>query len=414
MPHQLTKTEPPRILVVDDEEVHRKIVGNVAIRCGLNVVYAASVEAAIESISARSFDFITIDLSLGERDGIELLRLIGSTGTNPRVIVISGCEERILNATIRMARAVGICDAISLPKPLNLSLLREVLKSRSSGPASVSSTSPSAGAITADQVRTGLGLHQFRPAFQPKVRISDGALVGCEVLARWENPQFGAVSPKVFIPALEEAGLIQDLTLSLLDQSIRDAREFVRRDPNFVLAVNVSANLLSDLLLPEEIEAALQKYDVAPRSLMLEITESTAMSDVSRAIEILVRLRIKGVGVSIDDFGTGYSSLTALSRMPFSELKIDQSFVDRCTVDPDLWKIVRGTVALAHEFGMKVVAEGIEDWNTHQALRSIGCDIGQGFWFSRALDLDGFLAWWDDWKTRVVPRRHRAAVREFD
>ncbi len=389
-------------------KVHRKIVGNVAIQCGFDVVYAGSVEAAFECISARSFDFITVDLSLGERDGIELLRLIGRTKANPRVIVISGCEERILNATIRMARSVGICDAISLPKPLNLGLLREVLKSRGSGRGSVSS-SPSAVAIASDQIRTGLERHEFHPAFQPKVRISDGALVGCEALARWETPQFGAVSPDVFIPVLEEAGLIQELTRSLLDQSIRDAREFIRRDPDFALAVNVSANLLTDLSLPEEIEAALHKYDVAPRSLMLEITESTAMSDVSRAIDILVRLRIKGIGISIDDFGTGYSSLTALSRMPFSELKIDRSFVDRCTIDADLWKIVRGTVALAHEFDMKVVAEGVEDSNTHEALRSIGCDVGQGFWFSQALDYDNFLVWCENWKIRGPVRTKRTS-----
>jgi EAL domain-containing protein (putative c-di-GMP-specific phosphodiesterase class I) len=178
---------------------------------------------------------------------------------------------------------------------------------------------------------------------------------------------------------------------------VATAREFLKRDPNFVVAVNLSATLLSDPLIPEKVEQLLEELEAPAKSLMLEVTESTAMSDVSQAMDILLRLRIKGVGVSMDDFGIGYSSMAALARMPFCELKIDRSFVKNCLADSDMWKVVASSVEIAHQYGMKVVAEGIEDAETWQALEDIGCDIGQGFAFSPALPLKGFVNWYDDW-----------------
>ncbi len=163
------------------------------------------------------------------------------------------------------------------------------------------------------------------------------------------------------------------------------------------MAVNLSATLLADICLPDEIEKVLLKHELAPQSLMLEVTESVAISDVCRAVDVLLRFRIKGIGISMDDFGTGYSSLAALARLPFNELKIDKSLVIGCVNDPDLWRIVRGTVAMGHEFKMQVVAEGIEDLPTLQALARIGCDLGQGYHFSRPLPAAEFTSWYDRW-----------------
>jgi EAL domain-containing protein (putative c-di-GMP-specific phosphodiesterase class I) len=165
--------------------------------------------------------------------------------------------------------------------------------------------------------------------------------------------------------------------------------------------------LISDLSFPEQVEALLVENAVPSSALTLEITESVAMTDVARAMDVLLRLRLKGIGLSIDDFGTGYSSLSALARMPFSELKIDSSFVKHCLIDEDLWKIVRGSVALGHEFHLKVVAEGIEDEQTKNALADIGCDVGQGYYFSPALLKTEFLELcvrWPSHRTVALPQ----------
>ena len=382
------------LLVVDDDPVQANIIGNIAAQAGYCVRYASTLEAAAEAISAQSFAVVTVDLMLGERDGIELLRHISGFAVVPRVVIVSGCEARIVSSTVKMARSLGIRDAIGVSKPLNLDVLRNALTVSVGSGKAAPGISPMFGS---EHVRRALQKKEFYPAFQPKIQISTGRVVGCEALARWNSPDFGWIAPDAFIPALERSGEIKALTLMLLEQSVIATKEFRRCNPNFTVAVNLSATLLADISLPDEIEKVLVKHDLSPASLILEVTENVAMSDVRRAMDILLRLRIKGIGVSMDDFGTGYSSLAALARLPFNELKIDKSFVINCTDDPDLWKIVRGSVALGHEFRMRVVAEGVEDLPTLRALARIGCDLGQGYHFSQALPAMEFSSWYDRW-----------------
>lgn len=401
-----------RILVVDDDLVQGAVISSVCGRLGYKVVCVTSYQAAADQIVQGEFDFITIDLSLGDRDGIELLRLIAAEGRAPRVIVISGCDQRILNASVRMAHAAGIVDAVSLPKPIDLVSLREAL-----GLDKGTKTTPDiqtrqhARPIEEGELSHGIDNDEIYPVFQPKIELATGRVVGCEALARWGSPSLGVVGPDLFIPLAERSGLIKPITMRMLHESLRMARQFDEADPSFVVAVNLSATLLSDTSIPEEIERMLEGVGVSPRALTIEVTESTAMTDVARAMDVLLRLRIKGVGLSIDDFGTGYSSLAVLARMPFNELKIDRSFVRDCLVDADMWKVVSASVAIAHQYNMKVVAEGIEDADTWSALNGLGCDIGQGFKFSRGLTRDAFLAWYDRWSS--APSKVRAAPRQI-
>ncbi|NVN87825.1 MAG: EAL domain-containing response regulator [Rhodopseudomonas sp.] len=399
----LTDTTPAyRVLIVDDDLIQGVIICGVCTRIGYEARSVSSFQAAEQLIPTEPFDCITIDLSLGDRDGIGLLRLIAGLDPVPRVVVISGCESRILNATVRMARAAGIFDAISLPKPIDLVLLREVLTARcQDGHSRRRSNDRQRVDITAEHLQQALQRREIYPAFQPKIQLSTGRVVGCEALARWDSPDFGSVGPDVFIPLAEQGGCIKAMTWQMLRDSMEMARAYIGADSDFVVAVNLSATLLSDATIPEEIERLLNETGFPAKSLMVEVTETIAMADVFRAMDILLRLRIKGVGVSMDDFGTGYSSMSALARMPFCELKIDRSFVKDCLTDADMWKVVASSVAIAHEYNMKVVAEGIEDVDTWQALDAIGCDVGQGFEFSRALPLDAFAAWYDAWHLRL-------------
>lgn len=297
-----------------------------------------------------------------------------------------------MNSTRRVVEALGLSFTASLNKPLNLDQLRDALLLPAQGQACAKEPKFSS-VIPRERILQGFVQREFSVQFQPKVALTTGAVVGAEALARWKTPDLGVVSPADFIPAAEQCGLLAELTEHVLSSAVSQARQLVERHADFTIAVNVSGALMSDLTLPERIEAVLQRQDFPAHGLIVEITETTAMADVDRAMDILVRLRIKNIGAAIDDFGTGYSSLSALARLPFSELKIDQSFVRGCEGDEDLIKIIEASVGLARAFNMKVVAEAIETVQTLARVKQTGCDIGQGFLFAPSMDAQQLSRW---------------------
>lgn len=391
-----TEESRGRLLVVDDDLVQRTIIGKIGAKLGYDTVIASTFEVAAELLQREAFDIMTLDLSLGERDGVELLRLVADRKLHAMpIVIISGCEERILNSTKRVAEGLSLSLTCCLNKPLNIDSLRDALFLP--GYDHVDSKQGAAiPEISRERIVAGLARNEFHVEFQPKINLDSGKVIGAEALARWRSPELGDPSPAVFIPLVEKFGLMPDLTNHVLSCAIGSSRTLIRRHPGFTVAVNVSGSLMTDLMLPERIEGILRTEAVAPESLIVEVTESIAMSDVDRAMDILVRLRIKGVGAAIDDFGTGFSSLAALARLPFSELKIDQSFVNGCEADADMMKIVEASVALGKAFNMKVVAEGIDNPNTLASARHAGCDVGQGYLFAPALQADRL----DRWMTR--------------
>lgn len=402
MPDTTMDRTKQSVLIVDDDPIQGQLIGNVCKRAGCEAVFAPSYESAAAALTSRHFTHVTIDLALGERDGIELIRLLSALPHIPRVIVISGCDERILNAAVRLAHSAGACDAIAIPKPIELATLRKALAVPPCDcKANRSIDRSPAGVITVDDVRDGFARGEIFAMFQPKISLSNGRLVGCEALARWNSPSFGMVGPDRFIPLVEQAGLIKPLTLNMLREATELTRRLLPRFPDFAAAVNFSAVLLADPTIPEDVETILVESKVPGHAMMIEVTETTAMGDVAKAMDTLLRLRIKGFGISMDDFGTGYSSMSVLAQMPFCELKIDRTFIKGCLVDQDLWKVVTSAVAIARGYNMKVVAEGVEDLETLWALNSIGCHIGQGYVIAKALTRPEFLAWIDSWERRV-------------
>ena len=382
-----------RLLVVDDDLVQRTIIGKLGARLGYDTVMASTFEIASELLQTQTFDIMTLDLSLGEHDGIELLRLVADRNLNSMpIVIISGCEERILNSTKRVGQSLDLSLTCCLTKPLNLDDVRDALLLPSQYQMA-SADEAALPTIDRERILAALARNEFFGEFQPKIDLETDRVVGAEALVRWRMPEFGILSPSVFIPLIEQFGLMPELTNRILSSAIADGRKLIDQHPDFTIAVNVSGSLLTDLMLPERIESILREEGVAPESLIVEVTESVAMSDVDRAMDILVRLRIKGIGAAIDDFGTGFSSLAALAKLPFSELKIDQSFVRGCCTDEDMMKIVEGSIGLAKAFGMKVVAEGIDNPRTLAKVRQAGCNIGQGYLFAPSLRLEQVKRW---------------------
>jgi len=239
--------------------------------------------------------------------------------------------------------------------------------------------------------------------YQPKIELQSGELAGVEALVRWQHPDHGLLYPDAFISIAEgSVELIGRLTEFVLNTALRKAIEWRDQGDNLSFSFNLSATSLMDLKLPDNILQILRIHRFKPEMTILEITESVAMEDPSRTMDILTRFRLMNIRLSIDDFGTGYSSLVQLYRLPFNEMKIDKSFVMKSMVDKEAAAIVRITIELGHSFGLTVVAEGIEDQETYDWLKELGCEIGQGYFISKPIDARGFPVWMQQHKDQQI------------
>ena len=243
------------------------------------------------------------------------------------------------------------------------------------------------------QVRPGIENNEFIMYYQPKVRLSDGRVAGAEALIRWEHPSLGLVMPDEFIPLVEKTVLLRPLTHYVIESVLRQWREWADMGIRLPIAINISTRSLLDGDLPDQVEEQLRRWDVPPAFLRMELTESFLMGDSGRSTAVLDRLSNVGIGLSIDDFGTGYSSLSYLKRLPIEEIKIDRSFVMQMHVDANDFMIVRATVDLGRNLGLRVVAEGVEDLPTFDRLAEFGCDEAQGYYISRPVSAIEFTRW---------------------
>ncbi len=243
--------------------------------------------------------------------------------------------------------------------------------------------------------------------FQPKLDLVTNVVCGAEVLARWDHPSRGPIPPSDFIVVAEQSGLIRPLTDHVIDGTIRAIAALDGLGHHLTLAMNLSAHDLLDELLCDRIEHRLDRHGVAADRLTLEITEGTLLYDSPRTRANIDRLHSAGVHLSVDDFGTGYSSLSYLRKLPVAELKIDRSFVTNLVVDTQDETIVRSTIDLGHNLGLQVVAEGVETSDVAERLRSLGCDVAQGYGICRPVSFDHLLSWFST--TTHAVRRHDTA-----
>jgi EAL domain-containing protein (putative c-di-GMP-specific phosphodiesterase class I) len=252
------------------------------------------------------------------------------------------------------------------------------------------------------ELRNAIERNEFRLHVQPKLKLDTGEVVGLESLVRWVHPERGNVFPDEFIPFAEQTGFIRVLTRWVLDQSAALCRTLIEQGIHLKVSVNLSTRDLLDQDLPLKFMDILKRHQLEPSSFCLEITESAIMDDPVRAQQTLERLHNMGVDLSIDDFGTGYSSLAYLKRLPVNELKIDKSFVLNMENDIGDTKIVRSTIDLGHNMGLRVVAEGIESEAVWRLLAALGCDQGQGYFMSRPIPGDKLAEWIRNW---IPPQR---------
>ena len=243
------------------------------------------------------------------------------------------------------------------------------------------------------ELREAIQSNQLCLYYQPQINHRSQRVVGLEALVRWQHPQRGFLEPNSFIPLAEEAGLIGPLTHWVLRTALQQLADLRRQGYALTMAINLSARNLHDMALPANIRALLAESGIPPEQLTLEITESAVMANPSDGLSILTELDRMGVTLAIDDFGTGYSSLAYLKRLPVDELKIDKSFVMDMEANENDAVIVRSTIDLAHNLGLRVTAEGVENRDAWDTLSILGCDCSQGYFMGRPMPIDKLEDW---------------------
>ncbi|MFV2058221.1 MAG: putative bifunctional diguanylate cyclase/phosphodiesterase, partial [Thiohalomonadales bacterium] len=245
----------------------------------------------------------------------------------------------------------------------------------------------------ATELHRALVTDELSIVYQPKVDISKNTVVGVEALMRWLHPKEGFISPEIFIEVAEQSRLIKEITIWVLNKTLKDYKHLSKASPNIQLSINITAKDLTSETFPEIVAGLLAAWKIPANILILEITENALIADTEQVLSIMSRLSNIGVNLSIDDFGTGYSSLNYLRQLNVNELKIDKSFVMNMTEDENDRIIVRAVTSLAHDLNLKVTAEGVESKEILEELKSYKCDIAQGYYLSKPVYLEEIIEW---------------------
>jgi EAL domain-containing protein (putative c-di-GMP-specific phosphodiesterase class I)/ActR/RegA family two-component response regulator len=379
----------PKLLVVDDEVELAATVSDLAEEIGFSPSATSSPEE-FKRLYNHDYDVIVLDLLMPEVDGIELLRFLAEADCEASIVLMSGFDAHVLQAAAELAKAQGLRVVGSVKKPIRLEELESLLVSATS-PERID-LHPEPGGPTAEELETALEEGQLHVFYQPRISLKLGSAVGLEALARWRHPQHGFFSPSLFIPLAEQTGLIEPLTDTVLRKACLQCRPWLDEKLISEVAVNMSAQM-RDLELPESIISTLEEYGLTASQLVIEITETALMRELVKSLDVLTRLRMKGILLAIDDFGTGYSTMQQLQRYPFNEIKIDKSFVKNLTTDDESRAIVDTTIELGRRLKMRVVAEGVESVGALDYLRSQGCDMAQGYFIARPMPAAAVENW---------------------
>ena len=406
-----------RFLVVEDDPDQRYLLAKTLAGMGTaRVIEAPSGHEALAILDrgGQAVDIVVTDLQMPEMDGMELVRRIGERKLAVSVILVSGLDGVLLASAATMAQAYGVRVIGTIEKPATRAKFYSVLGHfRMPVPAAEAETDV-VFAPTAHDVLAGISAGQIEPFFQAVVEVQSGKVVGAEALARWRHPARGILGPEVFLPPLARAGYLDELSWIMLSMAAMEAGLWRRAGFHMTVSVNVSATSLADPGYADAVTQIVTGHGLDPSEMILELTETEAILNIATALENLTRLRIRGFGLAIDDYGVGYSSMQALSRMPFTEIKIDRSFVSAAATDPKYRLMVEHTIAVAHQLGLKTVAEGVETRAERELLASLGCDRIQGYLISKPVEGSGFLRGMLDRRSNPgpdVPRRQPDLMR---
>lgn len=384
------------ILVLEDDDFQRKMLIKMLNTLGVKHIFEATngteALAILTAEKINSIDMALCDINMPEMDGMEFMRHLGEQRCTTSIVILSTLDTALLASVAKMSLAYGINLLEVIEKPISLARLKQLLLQFSKPEKIPLKSLPQLPRFSLEDIIQGVRAEEFLPYFQPQVHLQTGKIIGAEALARWVHPKYGVIAPFAFIGLLEQNNMLDELTFIMLKKSLIAFRQLKEKGHAIAISINLSITSLTDVNLANNITQLVREAGVESNNIVFEVTESAAMTDVAHALENLARLRMNGFGLSIDDYGTGYASMQQLTRIAFTELKIDQSFINNCITTPALRIIVESSIEIARKLKYKSVAEGVEtigDWN---ALKSMGCDIAQGYFIAKPMPLNDLVA----------------------
>lgn len=388
-------------IIIDDDLFAKNLLVKQVQKLTLSIAYGCSTASEALSIISRnkSIDLIFCDIQMPEMDGVEFIRYLSANNYKGNLVLVSGQDYRLLKTVERLAKAHNLNLVSALKKPVSMIDLTNVfykIKNHSI------QFRKDKNKLNINEIESALKNNQFFIQYQPKVLVQTGEYVGAEALVRWMHPEHGIIMPDVFIEIAEEYGLINDITDFVIKTSVDDQKRWAAEGLQGNMAINISTESLSVIELPEKISKYLLHAGIPNSNIILEITESRLLKNINKSLDVLARLRLKNFNLSIDDFGTGHSSLAQLRDVPFNELKIDRSFVHGANNDKYLKAIIQASSEMAHKFEMKVVAEGVEDHEDWNLIKSLGCDVAQGWFISKSINTENMVSWYAGWKEKYL------------
>jgi EAL domain-containing protein (putative c-di-GMP-specific phosphodiesterase class I)/AmiR/NasT family two-component response regulator len=382
-----------RFLVVEDHAFQRWAVGHALQELGAKTVFnAGDGQTALEIYRSvdPAIDIVITDLNMPGMDGMEFIRHLAESGGRVALIVATDQEQALLASVETMVRAYGANLLEGIRKPVTAKKLA----------AAIALYKPPAPAnpvadlrFELEQITSGIKSGEFEPFFQPKVELASGRVCGAEAVPRWRHPIHGILGPAAFLKPLETSWQIDHLTMLMLRKSLACCQAWRTGGTEATVSLNLYLTSLSDVTLAERVMETVREAHVAPRHVVFEITETAAASDAGKVLENLSRLRMNGFGLSIDDYGTGYSSMQQLTRVPFSELKIDHSFLRGASGRSPNRAMLESCLEMARKLGIVAVAEGVETSEQMAVLRELGCDMVQGPFVAVPMKGAEFLRW---------------------
>ena len=389
------------VLLVDDSAMQREYAAELLETLELSLIeQAASGREALHLLRGRAarqqpLPLLLLDLEMPDMDGIELLLHLHEEGICPPVVLASGCEEALVNTVLDMIRTLRLPLLGNLPKPLSGKDLHGLLQHlpNLASPSPAEECVRPTVSVTAQALREALRQGHVRPHYQPKIDLSSGRLLGYEVLARWQDPRQGMLYPGDFIAVATESGLLPELTFQLIEQVLADAARLQQQGWTPSMAVNIDISMLANRNFANELIARVQASGARAEQLILEVTESALMHDTAATLASVGRLRLAGFGLSIDDYGTGFSTLQQLTRLPFTELKIDRAFVAGARSNRRSHAILQSAIDMSVRLRLPSIAEGVETIDEVRLLCGLGCSAAQGYLFARPMSADVLMDW---------------------
>ncbi|HGW5418408.1 EAL domain-containing response regulator [Pseudomonas aeruginosa] len=376
-----------KVLIVDDQPFQLAYLRELFVRSGvLELHLASNGEEALRLLERESFSLLLSDLMMPKMDGVQLIQRLAETRNCPPLALMTSMPDRLLNNVANVAKTLGIDVIHQMTKPVTVEAVRLLLERLDAVDQPCRSQQARARrAYCPEQLEAALFEGRIQAWYQPKLHLSSGRVFAAEALVRWHHPEDGILMPTEFLPALEQAGLDEDLLFCILEQVVKTQIAWRAQGERIRVSLNLPGHLLDNPDLPDRLYSRVRVLGGWPGALVLEVTEKSTTSFPSSFHAAVCRLRMMGFGLSLDDFGKGYSSFCNLFAAPFTEIKFDRSLVSASVGDQACTNALASMVALAGQLGMEVVAEGVENQRELALMRGLKCDYVQGFVVAPAL-----------------------------